>query len=124
LSPRTCQGHAAYLEVFWEVDDDAEDDERLANNKAWRAAETVHREWLKYFATHKTAPKGAARYIFTELAQGDHQLRDGMEKQHAFARELLGLDEPGPSRYRKYVIMIMAVRSAIRRQPRSCGQQC
>ena len=29
-----------------------------------------------------------------ELAQGDHQLRDGMEKHHAFARELLGVETP------------------------------
>jgi ParB family transcriptional regulator, chromosome partitioning protein len=147
-SHATCPGHAAYLEVFWEVDEDAgdpDDDEHrvaeatyvcldpvkyghlepaqessrtqqaadvdedarkdaakaerrrvLDNNKAWRAAETVRRDWLKNFATRKTAPKGAARYIVAELARGDYQLRDGMEKQHAFARELLGLDVQAP----------------------------
>jgi ParB family chromosome partitioning protein len=145
-----CPGHAAYVEVFWDVDEDAEDsdddehrvaeatyvcldpvqyghieaaqessrrasnshaqsapfstqaDEEakaerrrvLDNNKAWRAAETVRREWLKNFVTRKTVPKGAVRYIFSELAEGDHQLRDGMDKQHEFARELLGLDAP------------------------------
>jgi ParB family chromosome partitioning protein len=145
-----CPGHAAYVEVFWDVDEDAddpEDDERrvaeatyvcldpvqyghieaaqessrrasnshaqsapfstqadeeakaerrrvLDNNKAWRAAETVRREWLKNFVARKTAPKGAVRYIFSEVAEGDHQLRDGMDKQHEFARELLGLDAP------------------------------
>lgn len=141
-----CPGHAAYVEVFWDVDEDAgegEDDERrvaeatyvcldpveyghvepaqqssrthpaagvdederkeaakaerrrvLDNNKAWRAAETVRREWLKNFVARKTAPKGARRYIFAELAEGDHQLREDMEKQHEFARELLGLDAP------------------------------
>ena len=68
----------------------------LDNNKAWRAAETVRRDWLKNFATRKTAPKGAARYIVAELARGDYQLRDGMEKQHAFARELLVLDVQAP----------------------------
>jgi ParB family transcriptional regulator, chromosome partitioning protein len=126
-SPTHVPGHAAYIEVFWEVDEDAEDPEDdeqrvaeatyvcldpvqyghleppqessraqqaadvdedapqeaakaerrrvLANNKAWRTAETVRREWLKNFATRKTAPKGATGYVFAELAQGDNQLR-------------------------------------------------
>jgi ParB family chromosome partitioning protein len=108
-----CPGHAAYVEAFWDVDEDAadsDDDERriaeatyvcldpvqyghieaaqessrgasnshaqsapfstqadeeakaerrrvLDNNKAWRAAETVRREWLKNFVARKTAPK-------------------------------------------------------------------
>ena len=68
----------------------------LANNKAWRAAETVRREWLKNFVTRKTAPKGALRYILSELAEGDWQLRDGMNKQHDFARTLIGLEAPMP----------------------------
>ncbi len=139
-------GHAAYVDAFWDVDEDADDadnDERrvaeatyvcldpiqyghiqatsessraqraahvdedarkevekaerqrvLANNKAWRAAETVRRDWLKNFVARKSAPKGVLRFIFTEVAEGDHQLRDGMEKQHAFARELLGIEAP------------------------------
>jgi ParB family chromosome partitioning protein len=141
-----CPGHTAYVDAFWDVDEDADDadnDERrvaeatyvcldpiqyrhiepasessraqraahvdddarkeaekaerqrvLANNKAWRAAETVRREWLKNFVGRKSAPKGALRFIFTEVAEGDHQLRDGMEKQHAFARDLLGIEAP------------------------------
>jgi ParB family chromosome partitioning protein len=155
ITPEThaeCPGHAAYVDVFWDVDEDAtdpEDDERrvaeatyvcldpvqyghieaaqessrrasnshpqsapfstkrdeeakverrrvLDNNKAWRAAEAVRREWLKNFAARKTAPKGALRYILGEVANGDHHLRDGMEKQHGFARELLGLEPPTP----------------------------
>ena len=32
----------------------------LANNKAWRAAEAVRREWLKNVLARKTAPKGFA----------------------------------------------------------------
>lgn len=141
-----CPGHAAYVEVVWDVDEaayDPEDDELrvaeatyvcldpvqyghlapadesshtqrvadidedarkeaataerrrvLANNKAWRAAETVRRGWLKNFVGRKSSPKGALRFIFTEVAEGDHQLRDGMEKQHAFAREWLGIEAP------------------------------
>jgi hypothetical protein len=54
--------------------------EVIANNKAWRAAETVRREWLKSFVARKNAPKGALRFIFSELAEGDRQLRDAIEK--------------------------------------------
>jgi ParB family transcriptional regulator, chromosome partitioning protein len=141
-----CPGHAAYVDTFWDCDEDAaraDNDERrvaeatyvcldpvqyghiapasessraqqaadvdddarkeaekaerrrvLANNKAWRAAETVRREWLKNFVTRKTAPKGALRYIFAEIAEGSHSLRDGMEAQHEFAHELLGIEAP------------------------------
>jgi ParB family chromosome partitioning protein len=64
----------------------------LANNKAWRASETLRGDWLKNFVARKSAPKDALRFIFTEVAEGDHQLRDGMEKQHVFARELLGIE--------------------------------
>jgi ParB family transcriptional regulator, chromosome partitioning protein len=143
-----CPGHAAYVDTFWDCDEDAaraDNDERrvaeatyvcldpvqygyvapasessraqraadvdddarkeaekaerrrvLANNKAWCAAETVRREWLKNFVTRKTAPKGALRYIFAEIAEGSHSLRDGMEAQHEFAHELLGIEAPTP----------------------------
>jgi ParB family transcriptional regulator, chromosome partitioning protein len=66
----------------------------LDNNKAWRSAEIVRREWLKNFVARKSAPKGALRFIFNEVAESDPQLRDGMDKQHDFARELLGIDAP------------------------------
>jgi ParB family chromosome partitioning protein len=49
---------------------------------------------MRTFVARKTAPKGALRYILAEVAEGDHQLRDGMDKQHEFARDLLGLDAP------------------------------
>lgn len=41
----------------------AERQKVIANNKAWRAAEPVRREWLAEFATRKTAPKGAEAYV-------------------------------------------------------------
>lgn len=37
--------------------------EVIENNKDWRAAETVRREWLAGFAQRKTAPKGAEHYV-------------------------------------------------------------
>jgi ParB family chromosome partitioning protein len=63
----------------------------LANNKAWRAAETVRREWLKTLVSRKTVPKRSLRYILMELAIGGYQLHDAMQKRHGFACELLGI---------------------------------
>jgi len=37
----------------------AERREVVANNKAWKSAETVRRDWLRTLATRKTAPTGA-----------------------------------------------------------------
>jgi ParB family chromosome partitioning protein len=67
----------------------------LRNNKAWRAAETVRREWLKAFVSRKSAPKGAQRFIFGELAVGGYQLCDAMQKHHRFGCELLGVIDVG-----------------------------
>jgi ParB family chromosome partitioning protein len=67
----------------------------LRNNKAWRAAETVRREWLTAFVSRKSAPKGAQRYIFSELAIGGFQLCDAMGKHHRFGCELLGVIDAG-----------------------------
>jgi ParB family chromosome partitioning protein len=60
--------------------DEAEREERrrvLANNKAWRAAEAVRREWLKTFLARKAAPKGAAAFIAEELLSGRFSGHDG-----------------------------------------------
>ncbi len=35
----------------------------LHNNKAWRSAETVRREWLGRFLARKTTPTGAEALI-------------------------------------------------------------
>ncbi|MFS0701129.1 ParB/RepB/Spo0J family partition protein [Cellulomonas sp. 179-A 4D5 NHS] len=62
----------------------------IANNKAWRSAETVRRDWLTTFAARKTAPKDAATFLAAALARrtspDDEALR--------LARTLLGLDQP------------------------------
>jgi ParB family chromosome partitioning protein len=66
----------------------------LRNNKAWRSAETVRREWLKTFAARKSAPKGALRYVLGALASADHHLSNAMQRgKHPFARELLNIDD-------------------------------
>jgi ParB family transcriptional regulator, chromosome partitioning protein len=66
----------------------------LRNNRAWRSAETVRREWLKTFVARKNAPKGALRYILGALASADYHLSNAMQRgQHRFARELLDIDD-------------------------------
>jgi ParB family chromosome partitioning protein len=75
---------------------EAEKQERrevIANNKAWKSAETVRREWLRLFLTRKSAPNGAAAYLAGELARGLWELRRGMERSHPLATTLLGLDQ-------------------------------
>jgi ParB family transcriptional regulator, chromosome partitioning protein len=51
----------------------------LRNNKAWQTVEVVRRERLKIFVSRRSAPKGAQRFIFSELAFGGFQLCDAME---------------------------------------------
>lgn len=44
--------------------------EVIENNKAWDAAETVRRAWLKTFLSRKTPPKGTAKLLATALFGG------------------------------------------------------
>lgn len=77
---------------------DEEKDQRrqvLANNKAWRSAETVRRTFVTKLLTRKSAPKGTATYLAGELARGSHELRRGMERGHQLAAKLLGLNPDG-----------------------------
>jgi hypothetical protein len=64
----------------------------LRNNKAWRASESVRLNWLKTFIARKSAPKGAHRFVFAELAVGSYRLRDAFDKQHRTACELLAIE--------------------------------
>lgn len=70
----------------------AERREVIENNKAWRSAETVRREWLAEFAKRKTAPKGAAAYVARAVAADTLVLRRAGEKGHALAIEWLGVE--------------------------------
>jgi ParB family chromosome partitioning protein len=69
----------------------------IANNKAWRSAETVRREWLKNLVAGKTPPKDALRFIFAELTDPVSPLRGNMDRRHPVACELLGTEQaPAP----------------------------
>lgn len=41
----------------------------IENNKAWTAAESVRRDWLRDFASRKTPPKGTAAFLATALCK-------------------------------------------------------
>ncbi len=61
----------------------------IANNKAWRSAETVRRRHLKQWLATATIKAPAARWIVAELAHGGlHRPREAAE----LARELVGAD--------------------------------
>ena len=63
----------------------------LANNKAWREAEPMRRDWLRALAARKTAPKGAAALVTTALTTDSFCVRKAMESSVPLAADLLGL---------------------------------
>lgn len=64
--------------------------EVIANNKAWRSAETVRRAWLATFAKRKTAPKGAAAFVARVLIDG-YKIDQSRQQGHRLAHDLLGV---------------------------------
>jgi ParB family chromosome partitioning protein len=70
----------------------------IENNKAWRSAETVRRQWLATFAARKTAPKDGAAFIVQAMIQR-YDLNKAGEQQHLLAAELLGHKGYGASTY-------------------------
>ena len=68
----------------------------IENNKAWKAAETVRRDWLTEFAKRKTAPKGAPALIATALCSETAMLdKQGTQNGHRLAATWLGVDSGG-----------------------------
>jgi ParB family transcriptional regulator, chromosome partitioning protein len=61
----------------------------IENNKAWRSAETVRREWLRGFLTRRTPPKGAATFVAACLAGADHEVSRALDRHHPRAHEIL-----------------------------------
>ena len=68
----------------------------IENNKAWKAAETVRRDWLSEFAKRKTAPKGAPALIATALCSETAMLdKEGTQNGHRLAASWLGIERAG-----------------------------
>lgn len=76
----------------------AERREVIENNKAWRAAEPVRREWVRGLLARKTAPKGTLRYVTAEIVGRPDRFGDGKDELVA---ELLGVN--GPTGYGRSV---------------------
>jgi ParB family chromosome partitioning protein len=74
----------------------------VANNKAWRTAETVRREWLTKLLARKSAPKGAMRFVLAEMVKHDSHLSYEMERRHPTACELLGVAQV-PTRWERSI---------------------
>ncbi|GAA4706740.1 chromosome partitioning protein, ParB family [Promicromonospora umidemergens] len=73
----------------------AERAEVITNNKAWKSAETVRREWLAQFAKRKTAPKDAANFLAGSLTADTHSIEKASLGAHGLACEWLGLRTTG-----------------------------
>ena len=67
--------------------------EVIANNKAWRSAETVRREWLAQFVTRRSVPAGAEALICEAVLTGQYSLTKAMSDSHRMLRTLLGEGE-------------------------------
>ncbi|WP_460467428.1 ParB/RepB/Spo0J family partition protein [Calidifontibacter terrae] len=68
----------------------------IESNKAWKAAETVRREWVTKFLTRKSAPKGTAAYIAAALFYDTHGLNKntGGDLVEAFTGHRGGYRDP------------------------------
>lgn len=71
------------------------DERRLVieNNKAWRSAVAVRREWLRLFAARRTAPKGAEALIVQAMLEGPHFVQQAQIQRQPLLREWLGIVE-------------------------------
>jgi ParB family chromosome partitioning protein len=79
-------------------EDRGQDDQRaerrqvIENNKAWRAAEPVRRQFTRDLLARKAAPKGTLRFVVTELLAEPERFGDGKDELLA---DLLGTTAPG-----------------------------
>jgi ParB family transcriptional regulator, chromosome partitioning protein len=91
-------------------DEEAREERRrvIENNKAWRAATAVRREWLSGLLGRKTAPKGAVTYIATELITGRFMGRNGTDAPR-LAYELFGTEQPEQSTDGRCLIVALGV---------------
>jgi len=63
----------------------------IANNKAWKAAETVRREWLAGFLSRRNVPSGAEALIAKAVIGRMHSLSHAMQHGHSLLPGLLGV---------------------------------
>ncbi|GAA4390228.1 hypothetical protein GCM10023153_07140 [Ornithinibacter aureus] len=83
-------------------DDGASDSGRsrrevIANNAAWRSAQTVRRAWLGRFITRASVPAGAETLICEAVLTGQYTLSKAMGESHPLLRTLLGHEQKSPA---------------------------
>jgi ParB family chromosome partitioning protein len=66
----------------------------IEGNKAWDAAITVRREFLRSLLARKSAPNNAALFVAEAMATGGHELRKAFEGGNQLACSLLGVEVP------------------------------
>lgn len=88
------EGDEAAREQAEQVRREAESAERrrvLANNAAWRSAETVRRQWLSGLLTRRQVPKGAEVLIARTVLERQYPLTHAMSNGHDLLADLLAL---------------------------------
>jgi ParB family chromosome partitioning protein len=66
----------------------------LANNKAWRSAEVVRREWLAGLCSRRVVPKDAEALIARAVLGCQYSLSHALEHGHTLLPTLLGIHTP------------------------------
>ncbi|MFS0703263.1 ParB/RepB/Spo0J family partition protein [Cellulomonas sp. 179-A 9B4 NHS] len=87
----------------------------IENNKAWRSAETVRRQWLAAFAKRKSAPSDAAAFLavaLTRLSSVADLDKATRERGNPLARTLLGLPDAPAGYYATDEVFAGAVAKA------------
>lgn len=66
----------------------------LANNKEWRSAEVVRREWLTGLCSRRVVPKDGEALIARAVLGREYSLSHALEHGHALLPTLLGINAP------------------------------
>jgi ParB family chromosome partitioning protein len=66
----------------------------IANNKAWKAAEVVRREWLTGLLNRRTVPIGAEVLVARAVIGREYSLSHALQHGHFLLPDLLGVKTP------------------------------
>lgn len=77
----------------WTEQQKAQRREVIANNKAWKSATTVRRQFLATFAARRTPPSGAPFFLARALAEHTSPIQQAATGGHTLARQVLALPE-------------------------------
>jgi ParB family chromosome partitioning protein len=90
LSDEQSAAHSAEEEARREAES-AERRRVIANNKAWKAAEVVRRQWLTGLLARRTVPAGTEALIARAVVGREYTLSHAMEHGHEVLLTLLGV---------------------------------